>query len=396
MRKPRRRPVAMALALVVPVLAGCDEKVAGPSDGTAPEASISSPADGSPVSGVGFFVDVTATDDTGVERVEVSVDGGAPAVLTAAPYRLHVITLGSASGAALAITATAYDVAGNSGASTISVDVAPRNVVKLTTDTQADLQPAWSPDGTRIAFQSDRGSGEMNLWVMDADGTDPVQLTANVNEDRNPAWSPDGAWIAFESDRAGTFDIWRMPVATGEADAENLTFGNDDDLEPAWSVDGTAIFFASSRGAETDFDIWRQVVATGAASPVTSFDVDERAPAVSPDGTRLAFSSPLNLGTPHVYTMTLGDPAVTALSGGAGDTDVDPAWAPGGRTILFTRSTGTDGNLWFEAVTADATPMQATFGSGAVGDGGGAWHPDGNRIAFHSDRDGNLDIWVLE
>lgn len=396
MRKPRRRPVAMALALVVPALAGCDEKVAGPSDRTAPEASISSPASGSQVSGVGFFVDVTATDDTGVERVEVSVDGGAAVVLTDPPYRAHVVTLAATTGAALQITATAYDAAGNSDASTASVDVAPRNLVKLTTDTQMDMHPAWSPDGMRIAFQSNRGSGEMNVWVMDADGGNAVQLTANVNEDRNPAWSPDGAWIAFDSDREGTFDIWRMPVATGEADAENLTFGNDDDIEPAWSPDGTEIYFASSRGAETDYDIWRQAVPGGTASPVTSFDVDERSPAVSPDGARLAFSSSLNFTTPRIYTMTLGDPAVTPLSGDSGETDLDPAWAPGGNTIVFTRSAGLDGNLWFEPVTADATPAQATFGSGTIGDGGAAWHPDGDRIAFHSDRDGNPDIWLLE
>lgn len=396
MRKSRRRPIAMALALLAPALAGCDEKVAGPSDRVAPEATISSPANGGQVSGVAFFVDVVATDDTGVDRVEVSVDGGAPVALTAPPYRVHVLTLAATAGAPVEVTATAYDAAGNSGASTVSVNVAPRNLVKLTTDTQMDLNPAWSPDGARIAFQSNRGSGEMNLWVMDADGGNPVQLTTNVNEDRNPAWSPDGAWLAFDSDRAGTFDIWRMPVATGEADAENLTFGNDDDIEPAWSPDGAALFFASSRGTETDYDIWRQVVASGAASPITNFNDDDRSPSVSPDGTELAFSSSLNFTTPHIYTLDLGDLAATPLAGDAGETDTEPVWAPAGRTIVFTRSTGLDGNLWFKAVDPDATPVQATFGSGTIGDGGAAWHPDGDRIAFHSDRDGNADIWVLE
>ena len=396
MHKPLWRPFALALALLAPALTGCDEKVAGSIDRVPPSAIITSPLNQDQVSGVAFFVDVTATDDTGVDHVDVAVDGGTPVSLTTTPYRVHVLTLGAAAGASVVIDVQAFDAAGNSDTQSVTVEVAPRNVVKLTTDTQSDLYPAWSPAGDRIAFQSNRGSGEMNVWVMDADGGNPEQLTTNVNEDRHPAWSPDGVWIAWDSDRAGTFDIWRMPIATGEADAENLTFGNDDDVEPAWSPDGLELFFASSRGTETDFDIWRQVVGTGVATPVTNFNEDDRAPAISPDGTEIAFTSALNFTTAHVYTMTLGDATVVPLTAELGETESDPAWAPAGRSVIFTRSAGLDGNLWFKAVNPDVAPAQATFGAGTIGDGGAAWNPDGDRIAFHSDRDGNPDIWLLE
>ena len=396
MSKVLWRPVALASILLVPALTGCDEKVAGSIDRVAPAASITSPANHDQVSGVAFFVEVTATDDVGVDRVEVAVDGGAPVSLSAPPYRVHVLTLAAAAGASLVLDVRAFDAAGNSDEQSISVEVAPRSLSKLTTDTQSDLNPTWSPAGDRIAFQSNRGSGEMNIWVMDADGANPTQLTTNVNEDRNPAWSPDGLWIAFDSDRAGTFDIWRMPVATGEADAENLTFGNDDDIEPAWTPDGLTLLFASSRGTETDFDIWRQVVGTGVASSVTNFTEDDRAPAFSPDGTQLAFTSALNFTTPHVYTGPLDETTVTPLTGELGETESDPVWAPAGRAVVFTRATGLHGTLWFKAVDPNVAPAQATFGSGTIGDGGAAWNPAGDRIAFHSDRDGNADIWLVQ
>lgn len=394
-RNPNPRVAALPTLLAVAALSGCDDKVAGLTDRTPPEAMITAPAADEIVSGVGFFVAVTASDDVAVDRVEVAVDGGEPFSLTTAPYRVHVVTLGLAEGLPLAIQATAFDAAGNSDAFALSVEVGTRTVTKLTTDLQDDSHPAWSPDGTQLAFQSDRASGELNVWIMDDDGANPVQLTTNVNDDRHPAWSPDGDWIAFDSDRAGTFDIWRLPLATGEADVENLTFGNDDDIEPAWSPDGDDLWFASSRGIETDYDIFRQDVLTGTAVQVTSFSENDAAPALSADGTVLAFTSGLNFATPHVYTMVVGATQVTALTGDVGITEADPAWAPGA-VIAFTQISGSQGNVWFQPVDPDIAAAQATFGTGTTGDGGAAWHPDGDRLAFHSDRDGNLDIWVVE
>jgi Tol biopolymer transport system component len=391
-------PRAAALVVVIAALplAGCDEKVTSDVDVTPPETAITSPLSTSSVSGAGFFITISATDDVGVERVEVSVDGADPVVLTAAPYRVHVVTLDYAEGASLAIQATAFDAAQNSDIAAVSVSVAARTLTNLTADPQIDSDPAWSPDGTQIAFQSNRSVGELNIWVMDDDGTNPVQLTSNVNEDRHPAWSPDGDWIAFDSDREGTFDIWRMPLVMGEAAAENLTFGNDDDIEPVYSPAGTAIWFASSRGDETDFDIWWQPVGTGAAIQATAFAVNERAPALSADGTVLAFTSELDLATPHVYTMLVGQTGVSPLTGDGGVTESDPAWAPAGNVVTFTRAASTHGDLWFKPVDPNVPVTQGTFGTGTVGDGGAAWHPNGDRLAFHSDRDGNLDIWVVE
>lgn len=67
--------------------------------------------------------------------------------------------------------------------------------------------PAWSPDGTKIAFSSER-SGNWDIWVMNADGSNPVQITKDPADDLRPTWSPDGTKIAFQSNRAGNLDIW--------------------------------------------------------------------------------------------------------------------------------------------------------------------------------------------
>jgi Tol biopolymer transport system component len=98
-----------------------------------------------------------------------------------------------------------------------------------------DSNPAWSPDGTKIAFQSDR-SGNRQVWVMNADGTGLVNLTNRSGDDNSPAWWPDGTKIAFASDRGGTFGIWTMDAdGTG---LSNITQGLTGHScgNPAWST----------------------------------------------------------------------------------------------------------------------------------------------------------------
>ena len=376
-------------------LGGCDEKVLIDIDNVAPDVEITSPTDGDNVSGVSFLVEITATDDVGVDRVEVEVGGVPGPVATTAPYRLLVVTLGLTAGNELALVVRAFDTSGNSSTASASLTVSGRTVTRLTNHPNSDRNPAWSPDGDRIVFQAKRDGDQFDLWTMDADGLNAARLTQNVNEDRNPAWSPDGEWIAFDSDRAGGFDLWRLPLTGGEAAAESLTFGNNSDVEPAWSPDGARLYFASDRGTIGDFNIWRVPAAGGNASQVTSLLQAERAPAISPDGATLAFVSPVGFNEPHVYTTAIGSQEFAPLTGDVGFTEADPAWAPVGRVVLYGRDDGVDSNVW-ALLVGDDTPLQATFGSGTLGDGGAAFSPDGSKIAFHSDRDGNLEIYVLE
>ena len=105
--------------------------------------------------------------------------------------------------------------------------------------------PAWSPDGSKIAF-TDLRDGDDEIYVMNADGSGVVQLTQNDAEDWDPAWSPDGAHIAFTSMQEGEPEIFVMD-ASG-ANQTNLTHSPAFDEMAAWSPDGTR---SRSRAAGT-------------------------------------------------------------------------------------------------------------------------------------------------
>jgi len=100
-------------------------------------------------------------------------------------------------------------------------------------------QPAWSPDGRRIAFVARRNQ-EHKVWTMNADGSNPVQLTTDAGFDQSPTWSPDGANIAFSRYNSPTYgwDIAIVPASGGAAVLRELP---GDQLQPAWSPDGLYI-----------------------------------------------------------------------------------------------------------------------------------------------------------
>ena len=141
------------------------------------------------------------------------------------------------------------------------------NQTRLTTNLTQDAFPAWSPDGSKILFRTNR-DGNPNLYTMNPDGSAPTQLTSTPAEESGPAWSPDGRQIAFHTDRDAfpgralnrNLEIYRMNAdGTGET---RLTFsdfsgGGDPnrdltgyDLFPAWSPEGDRIVFHSGRAPE--------------------------------------------------------------------------------------------------------------------------------------------------
>src|SRR5437763_7354648 len=124
---------------------------------------------------------------------------------------------------------------------------APEPVIATTRE---NARGAWSPDGSAIAFSSDR-SGAMNLWLVDAAGkTRPI--TRGAGSDYQPNWSPDGRTLAFFSGRAGALDIWRVEVATGEM--TQITHGEGVNINPFFSPDGGRIAFQSDRDGR--LEVW--------------------------------------------------------------------------------------------------------------------------------------------
>jgi Tol biopolymer transport system component len=111
---------------------------------------------------------------------------------------------------------------------------------RIGSDSSNDIDPAWSPDGTRFAFASDRNGGRYQIYVMNIDGTNPVRVTNDSQNDTSPSWSPDGTKLVF--DDAG------LSIYVMNPDGSNLIrISNSADSQPSWSPDGTKIVFVTQR-----------------------------------------------------------------------------------------------------------------------------------------------------
>jgi Tol biopolymer transport system component len=106
--------------------------------------------------------------------------------------------------------------------------------INLTNNPALDMVPDWSPDGTKILFMSDREDGNKEIYMYDLEGEgEPINLTNHPANDSDPAWSPDGSMIAFVSDRDGNVEIYVMRAdGTG---VRRVTDNPADDIHPVWN-----------------------------------------------------------------------------------------------------------------------------------------------------------------
>jgi Tol biopolymer transport system component/DNA-binding winged helix-turn-helix (wHTH) protein len=135
---------------------------------------------------------------------------------------------------------------------------------RFLTSTTIESGPQFSPDGSKIAFESTR-SGASEVWVCRSDGTNFLQLTHLNTVTGTPRWSPDGQQIAFDSRAPGNAEIYAMDSRGGSM--RRLTNEASTDVIPSWSRDGRWIYFASERGG--DWQVWKMPSAGGNAVQVT-------------------------------------------------------------------------------------------------------------------------------
>jgi Tol biopolymer transport system component len=186
------------------------------------------------------------------------------------------------------------------------------DVQQITTDDDDD-SPAWSPDGTKIAFTTFR-EGVAEVYVMDANGSNPTNLTNSPNWDFSPAWSPDGEKIAFISQRDGNAELYVMN-ANGSSQTR-LTNSEGFDFGPNWSPDGARIFWSGGDG------FVHSIEPDGADEQVLTVAGPGNSPAPSPDGESVAFD-----GGDGIYIMNPDGSNVTLIPNTT-ENDDDPEWQP--------------------------------------------------------------------
>jgi len=194
-----------------------------------------------------------------------------------------------------------------------------------------DRDPTWSPDGTRLAFASNRdGNWELYLWSA-ADGS-VTRLTTDLAYDGAPAWSPDGASLAFEGYRDGNLEIYLLDLSAGTS-LVRLTKSKAGDYAPTWSPDGRYVAFTSWR--DGDKEIYLADLEADTVRNLTNYPAaDDEAPAWSPDGTAIAFTSWRD-GNAELYVMHPdGDGQRRVTTNDA--YDGAPAWFPDGQHIIYT------------------------------------------------------------
>lgn len=289
--------------------------------------------------------------------------------------------------------------------------VTPGQPPRQFTGGEKDSTPRWSPDGTRLAFVSNR-SGSNQIWVISGQGGEALQLTKIKGDCSNPVWSPDGKYLAFVAklppegiipegkdmeendlykkynkdvkvitrlwyklDGVGYFDERRShiciipvsPQGTPTGEPRQLTYGNFDHKEPAWSPDSRSLVFSANRRPDADWhpsttDLHRVSLEGGEIETITASTLGATAPAWSPDGNTIAFigTDPGESGydNPEIYLIpaTGGQPRCLTYH-------LDLAWAN-------------------EAISDLAGPPGANL----------TWAPDGQSLYYYASEAGRVNL----
>jgi Tol biopolymer transport system component/predicted Ser/Thr protein kinase len=278
---------------------------------------------------------------------------------------------------------------------------------RLTEGDDDDIQPSWSPDGAALLFLRGRGGTRLepgdvfganldgDVWMLDFATKDSRLLLQGAD---NPFWAPDGERIAFNAAWSGPNRIW-VCDARGRNARQVTTDSSEavDHVRPRWSPDGARIVFQYAE--RTKFDIRVVDVATGRHHPVTSDHVQDVMPVWSPCGRFIYFSS-YRTGGINLWRVRVDDGGVPIgsleqVTTGAGhDVQADMSRADGRIAFAILKQNPNVWRLPIDPATGLPTGDPEEVTSTTKEDSRGAWSAEGGRVAFNSDRSGAMNIWV--
>jgi TolB protein len=257
--------------------------------------------------------------------------------------------------------------------------------------------PVWSPDGKKIAFQDRldprRWGGQcgqdcnVDVYVMNANGTGRRNLTRTAGYDADPVWSPDGQKIAYIGARGKGPMPWGKPdIHVMNADGSGqtrLTHNPQTDVHPVWSPDGRQIAFMSWHAP--NWDIWVMNADGSGLRNLTRSPAQDVWPAWSPDGRTIAFTRTRNFAMQsaddnQLYVMNADGSGQRLLTRIVRPIGAPPEWSPDGRRLLLSVDDSPESEIF--VVNADGS------GRRRLADGGPPlWSPNGEQIAFVRNRD---------
>ena len=302
------------------------------------------------------------------------------------------------------------------------VDVAGGEPRRFTNGPKRDTIPRWSPNGTRLAFVSERQpKKKAQLYVIPVHGGEPVCLTDLKNGVTSPVWSPDSTRIAFLSTVGG----WQEPedeeekqkskparvidrlkhkyngegftddrpthlfvVAAGGGEPRQITHGDYSDSDPAWSPDGRWLAFVSARHARRDLDnasdVWLVSPDGGTPYRLTDTAGPLSSPVFSPDGQTVAYVGSHRLNeagrNARIFTISVDGGASTCLTTGLDRNCHAPRWTSHGEWLCFTVDEHGNVPLYRVPSTGGNAPERIVGGERQLGDV--STSADGSLLAF--------------
>jgi eukaryotic-like serine/threonine-protein kinase len=328
--------------------------------------------------------------------------------------------------------------------------VAPTFLVSpLTSSNAANIDPAISPDGARAAFTSNSDQANFAVYVTDLSGGQPVRLTHDSVNNLRPAWSRDGRWLAFLRVSPRGVEVMVLPAEGGTerkvAQIELREWFNwkSDPLftaghpGPVWAADDESLFVTDSQGAPSGAPLWQVSLNTGRRKQLTHPPniAHDFYPSISHDGSKIAFVRQSSAGVSDVFVLDLkretetrmtndgldfrgitwgaNDKSLLFASNRAGgyqiwveplDTKIleplaiagnivsNPSLSADGKVLLYRNSTF-NVNIW-SALAADSRAEPAQLAASTGINSNPAFSPDGQSVAWTSNRSGSWEIWI--